>query len=101
MFTDINVSILDPLILRLCLVKSIIQDSTYAYVAYMLYIFISYIAAWNTYEIALRAAGLNIKPIQNELVDRLWTQVEGRPEQPNTDINALPLEFAGKGLIVF
>jgi len=97
MFTDINVSILDPLMLRLGLVKSIIQDSTYAYVA----IFISYIAAWNTYETALRAAGLNIKPIQNELVDRIWTQVEGRPEQPNTDINALPLEFAGKGLIVF
>lgn len=51
------------------------------------------LANWQTYVDELKASNLTIKAVPNELVDRMWTT--GRPAQPNTDINALPIEFAG------
>ena len=44
-------------------------------------------------EETLNKAGITMKKIDTELVDLIWTT--DRPEQPSTDINALPMQFAG------
>ena len=50
-------------------------------------------------EEVLNKAGITMKKIDQELVDLIWTT--DRPQQPSTDINALPMQFAGKCAIVF
>ena len=38
---------------------------------------------------------ITLKKVDNELIDQIWNSNNGRPAQPSTDINALPLQFAG------
>ncbi|XP_052239123.1 xaa-Pro aminopeptidase 1-like isoform X2 [Dreissena polymorpha] len=52
-------------------------------------------ATWKTYSDDLRKAGLALEPIDNELIDEFWQTANGRPSQPDTPINALPIQFAG------
>ena len=51
--------------------------------------------SWRYMEEDLNKTNIQMKPILPDLVDRIWNSTNGRPEQPNTPINALPLRFAG------
>ena len=44
---------------------------------------------------SLRKSGITLKKVDNELIDQIWNSNNGRPERPNTVINALPMQFAG------
>ncbi|KAL4232855.1 Xaa-Pro aminopeptidase 1 [Mactra antiquata] len=52
-------------------------------------------STWKYYKEELAKSGIALVAIENELVDLFWSSGLGRPDQPNTPINALPLEFAG------
>ena len=45
-------------------------------------------------------ANIHMKPVIRDLVDRIWNGTNGRPEQPNTPINALPLQFSGINMLI-
>ncbi|WAR09242.1 XPP2-like protein [Mya arenaria] len=55
--------------------------------------FLSSSSSWKANEEALQAAGIDMKAVSNELIDALWNN--DRPAQPNSPINALPIQFAG------
>ena len=43
----------------------------------------------------LSKSGITLKKVDNELIDQIWNSTNGRPDRPNTVINALPMQFAG------
>lgn len=47
-------------------------------------------------ESTLKEGTVNMKQITNDLIDQIWTT--GRPSEPNSTINALPMEYAGEKL---
>ena len=47
----------------------------------------------------LNKAGVTMKKIDTELVDLIWTT--DRPQQPSTNISALPMQFAGNLSVVY
>ncbi|XP_033740983.1 xaa-Pro aminopeptidase 1-like isoform X3 [Pecten maximus] len=49
---------------------------------------------WTEMSEALGKKGVTLEGVNPDLIDQIWTT--GRPEQPNTPINALPLKYAGK-----
>jgi hypothetical protein len=44
-------------------------------------------------ESTLTEESVSMKQIPNDLIDKIWTT--GRPAQPNSTINALPIGFSG------
>ncbi|KAJ8315800.1 hypothetical protein KUTeg_007950 [Tegillarca granosa] len=52
--------------------------------------------SWVSRNTSLAEKGIEFKEIQNELIDLVWTSANGRPAQPSSVINALPIEFSGK-----
>lgn len=50
---------------------------------------------WKTYKEDLAKSGIGIVQM-NDLIDYFWSTNNGRPHQPDTPINALPLQFAGR-----
>ncbi|XP_046581780.1 xaa-Pro aminopeptidase ApepP-like [Haliotis rubra] len=49
---------------------------------------------WKSYSEKFAKSGISMVEVDNDLVDQVWTS--GRPAQPNSPINALPMEYAGK-----
>ncbi|XP_046359221.2 xaa-Pro aminopeptidase 1-like [Haliotis rufescens] len=49
---------------------------------------------WKSYSEKFAKSGIAMVEVANDLVDQIWTS--GRPAQPNTPINELPMEYAGK-----
>jgi peroxiredoxin len=52
-------------------------------------------ADWKYYHDELAKGGINMVSVNDELVDKIWTSSQGRPNQPSTPINVLPLQFSG------
>ena len=50
---------------------------------------------WKYYAEKLAMDDIELKAVYPDLIDYFWTTGNGRPAQPNTPINALPMEFAG------
>ena len=50
--------------------------------------------SWLTMESKLTEGSVSMKQFPNDLIDQIWTT--GRPAQPNSTINALPIRFSGK-----
>lgn len=50
---------------------------------------------WKFYSEELAKRSIGLVAVEDELIDRFWVAQLGRPPQPNTPINALPLEYAG------
>ncbi|KAK3097125.1 hypothetical protein FSP39_006609 [Pinctada imbricata] len=48
---------------------------------------------WLDMENTFKRHGITMKTVSQDLVDKIW--ISGRPLQPSSDVNALPLEFAG------
>lgn len=53
-------------------------------------------SSWKYYNEELSKSGIYMDPVSEELIDRFWRSELGRPEQPNSAINVLPLEFSGR-----
>ncbi|XP_076078059.1 xaa-Pro aminopeptidase 1-like isoform X2 [Mytilus galloprovincialis] len=51
-------------------------------------------SSWLSMESTLKEGTVNMKQITNDLIDQIWTT--GRPSEPNSTINALPMEYAGR-----
>ncbi|XP_060590644.1 xaa-Pro aminopeptidase 2-like [Ruditapes philippinarum] len=51
---------------------------------------------WKYYKEELLKSGIYMDPVPDELVDRFWSSGLGRPMQPNSPINMLPMQFAGR-----
>ncbi|XP_069123793.1 xaa-Pro aminopeptidase 1-like isoform X1 [Argopecten irradians] len=49
---------------------------------------------WTEMSTALDKKGITLRGVNPDLIDQIWTT--GRPAQPNSPINALPLKYAGK-----
>ncbi|XP_063404112.1 xaa-Pro aminopeptidase 1-like isoform X7 [Mytilus trossulus] len=51
-------------------------------------------SSWLSMESTLKEGTVNMKQVTNDLIDQIWTT--GRPSEPNSTINALPMEYAGR-----
>ncbi|XP_060069238.1 xaa-Pro aminopeptidase 1-like isoform X3 [Ylistrum balloti] len=49
---------------------------------------------WDEMSKDLAKKGITLKGVTPDLIDQIWTS--GRPDQPNSPINALPLKYSGK-----
>ncbi|XP_021366771.1 xaa-Pro aminopeptidase 1-like isoform X1 [Mizuhopecten yessoensis] len=49
---------------------------------------------WTEMSETLAKKGITVKGVTPDLIDEIWTT--GRPAEPNSPINALPLKYAGK-----
>ena len=58
-----------------------------------IYIWLNIAGAWQNMESTLKEGSVNLTQITDDLIDQIWTT--GRPAQPNSTINALPMEYAG------
>lgn len=50
--------------------------------------------SWISYDTALSKESITMTPTSEDLVGKIWTT--GRPQEPNSPINALPMKFAGR-----
>lgn len=50
--------------------------------------------SWMSYDTALSKENITMTSTDEDLVGKIWTT--GRPEEPNSPINALPMKFAGR-----
>lgn len=50
---------------------------------------------WKYYAGTLAGSKIALVPVLDELIDKFWSAGLGRPPQPDTPINALPMVFAG------
>lgn len=50
-----------------------------------------------SYDTALSKENITMTSTDEDLVGKIWTT--GRPEEPNSPINALPMKFAGRVMI--
>ncbi|KAJ8314761.1 hypothetical protein KUTeg_006911 [Tegillarca granosa] len=51
---------------------------------------------WKKMNEKFEKGNVTFKAVINELVDTIWSTENGRPKQPSSTINALPMKFAGK-----
>lgn len=51
------------------------------------------LGSWRNYEKSLSKKNITMTTTTEDLVGKIWTV--GRPAEPNSPINALPLKFAG------
>lgn len=59
----------------------------------ILHVFFIPTASWTNMNDELAEHNIQLKGITPDLIDSIWTT--GRPPQPNSNINVLPLQFSG------
>ncbi|XP_062613274.1 LOW QUALITY PROTEIN: xaa-Pro aminopeptidase 1-like [Saccostrea cucullata] len=71
---------------------SVLEDSPNAKVG--AYPFFLGSKKWESYEEELSKENITMTKTDEDLIDKIWTT--GRPQEPNSPINALPYKFSGK-----